>query len=812
MVRVWKVVGVSLLLGMAAGCVEEVGEDCSATPAVCANGYHCDVASRLCVKTPPWKPDGGPHAPSGDGGQPRCSSDFECEGDPGGAYCAADLGRCVACVPERDTCPADQHCDPDTHACAPGCRLDEGCGEDERCDVQQNVCVQCLGDGDCASGTRCVDAQCVPGCENDGHCAAGESCCDGACVSTRQSATHCGGCGITCAPANATPLCSNGVCGVAACASGHVDCNKTVADGCETDVRVSLEHCGACGQTCAPANATATCQSGKCGIAACAQGYSDCNGDVRDGCEANLMSSLAHCGACGSVCARPNAQMTCQAGTCGYLGCMPGWTDLDGLPSNGCEYACTATPGPDLPDDGFVDSNCDGIDGDRSGAVFVSLSGNDAWTGTMQAPKRTVQAAINAAAQSGRDVYVSAGTYNIGTLALANGVSIYGGFNPTNWSRAAQYEVTFQHDGSVSAGRLVGASGSGLTSETVLDRITLRTPNASGSGVSNYGLHCTNCPGLVVRRSTVRTGNGSPGANGVDGANGAHGGHGSAGIAGACDLVFGAAGGLGGGASCVNAGGGRGGGGGTTGAGQRGFSSQSGIPGGLGGSHNGCSGGGAGGIGASGSSGGPGANGNGGTGQFTNGFWQGQSGTAGAPGVNGLGGGGGGGGGAQSGTFCNDGTGNGGGGGGGGGCGGTAGTGGGAGGGSFAVVLVNSTGAQVMHSTLASGRGGSGGAGGAGGCGGNGGAGGPGGNTCTSEVGRGGNGGLGGGGGRGGHGGGGAGGPSYALVRLNTQLTPVVSTLSAENLGLGGPGGSRACYGVTTQGQSGQSGVSGQIH
>ena len=47
------------------------------------------------------------------------------------------------------------------------------------------------------------------------------------------------------------------------------------------------------------------------------------------------------------------------------------FVDLDGNPANGCEYACTAT-GPDLPDDSFIDSNCDGIDGDASKAIFVS--------------------------------------------------------------------------------------------------------------------------------------------------------------------------------------------------------------------------------------------------------------------------------------------------------------------------------------------------------------------------------------------------------------------------------------------------------
>ena len=52
---------------------------------------------------------------------------------------------------------------------------------------------------------------------------------------------------------------------------------------------------------------------------------------------------------------------------------------------------------PDLPDLGFVDSNCDGIDGTEKDAIFVSPNGNDGNPGTKSQPKREVQAAVTAA-------------------------------------------------------------------------------------------------------------------------------------------------------------------------------------------------------------------------------------------------------------------------------------------------------------------------------------------------------------------------------------------------------------------------------
>ena len=96
-------------------------------------------------------------------------------------------------------------------------------------------------------------------------------------------------------------------------------------------------------------------------------------------------------------------------------GTTPGDADHDGYADAGdCApgNAAVHPRAPDLPDRAYVDSNCDGIDGTESDAIFVSPLGSDGDSGQKERPKRQIQAAVSAAAGRGKYVLVAAGSYS----------------------------------------------------------------------------------------------------------------------------------------------------------------------------------------------------------------------------------------------------------------------------------------------------------------------------------------------------------------------------------------------------------------
>ena len=475
----------------------------------------------------------------------------------------------------------------------------------------------------------------------------------------------------------------------------------------------------------------------------------------------------------GAATAAPAGTATSASGTAGgsTVGASPETSAATGP-------ACEAT---DVPDLGFVDADCDGIDGTASSSVFVSASGADGAAGTQEAPLRTISAGIAAAKAKGvKAVLVSAGQY-AGGLVVENGISVYGGYAPDSWQRAGA-GATLVAGGQTPYGA-EAARAEGISSPTTLQRLSLIAPAVAGAGGSSYGLRAVQASRLRLEGVAISAGAGKAGITGKTGTQGAVGAVGKDGGSGSCDdrEAFG----KGGEAANWRAGAGGDGGrglydgldgnsnvGGQTG----GFGGLSGFPEGEDG-HDG-------GMGWIGNDGADGEGGAGGS--IVGGRWSGTKGKAGATGEPGWGGPGGGGGGGQSGLTWFQGGGNGGGGGGAGGAGGQGGTGGTAGGGSFGLLAVDSHGLEVVGSTIKSANGGAGGAGAKGGPGGTGGAGGKGGTACLSEVGEGGAGGKGGTGGAGGEGAGGAGGPSYAIYGTGGQLTVSDTALT---YGTGGSGG-----------------------
>ncbi len=425
----------------------------------------------------------------------------------------------------------------------------------------------------------------------------------------------------------------------------------------------------------------------------------------------------------------------------------------------------------DNPDSSFVDSNCDGIDGNIDNAIFVSSSGDSGNSGTIISPLLTINSGIAMANSLGKqNVYIAIGTYNE-LVILENGVSIYGGYADTKfWKRVAVNSSVVSFDNMNVAGinNRVAISGMDISSETIIDSLNIATTNTLEAGGSNYGVRCVNCNGLIVRNNIVSVGNaanGSRGIDGIDGIDGINGNNGSDG----CELptICGA-----GGSSVSlfdpiagllnNSGqGGQGGQGNQMGSTGGSVDNVSAGIGGVGTEFCGT-------IGMSGSDGSNGSNGidrtQGITGSgFTifSGFWLGNPGEVGQIGGRGESGAGGGGSGGTGTTTtpsfpfsCNEQAGAGGGSGGTTGGIGSGGSGGQAGGSTFGIFLINSNLSLIQNNTISVGNPGLGGLGGRGGHGGHGGHGGIGGQDVSQIItgGRGGNAGDGGTGGDGGKG------------------------------------------------------------
>jgi len=616
---------------------------------------------------------------------------------------------------------------------------------------------------------------------------------------------NCGSCNNKC---NQNALCASGSC---QCNAGYANCNGSWGDGCEINTTNDPYNCGGCNISCYsyPQVKTANCVSSQCVILSCNSPYANCDGYVTNGCETNLSNDVNNCGSCNNKCGQ-NAQ--CVNSTCQ---CLPGYANCDNNWSNGCELLITE----DKPDDAFVDSNCDGIDGDKTKAIFVDAStGSDSNSGAFGSPVKTITKGIQLASASNpvKYVIVSEGNY-YETFTLANGVSIYGGYSRAhNWARSNSYIVNVYPDSS-------GIRGSNITNRTDIDRINIYAADATVASGSSYGMFLSNSTNIYINRCTIMGGKGGDGTNGANGANGIsnnpstmNGSPGQPGCedsTGFCDSCARPQGGAGGISACgMN--GGRGG--------NAGHSDNYGDNGSAGVGPYGA--GGAGGLGSEccrgsaapyswqyGGNGANGANGYNGTpgssfGTLTeSGYLATNSGGDGGNGVHGAGGGGGGGGGGGT-TDC-DSYGSSGGGGGAGGCGGYGGKGGTGGGASVGIYLSNST-VNISYSTISTkngGNGGSGGIGGVGSAGGAGGAGGPYGGSGEQDDGSmGGPGGAGGKGGNGGYGGGGGGGPAACIFKYgNSNVTLNSVTFSQGSGGAGGWGGG---------GNSGSNGISVNIY
>jgi hypothetical protein len=317
-----------------------------------------------------------------------------------------DGPRPDACAAIIETCNhADDDCDGDVDEdfdTAIDPRNCGGCGN--RC-FQPNTAGTCANsqchyeclpgwvdrDNDPANG---CDYQCTPTNFGVEACDLVDNDCDGTPddgLALDSDVDNCGQCGRVCLALHASPTCSAGQCGAGDCDLGFADILPMIT-GCEYQCPVFPTRAETCdnrdedcdglvddgplpgvGDTCTQPGLEALGDTGECtfGTTECRFGAPACIGyrgpssevcnQRDDDCDGHTDETFdeqndpRHCGGC-DPCMVANALAGCSAGSCTVATCLPGFVDHDGLPGNGCEYACTPS-GPEVCDG--VDNDCD---------------------------------------------------------------------------------------------------------------------------------------------------------------------------------------------------------------------------------------------------------------------------------------------------------------------------------------------------------------------------------------------------------------------------------------------------------------------
>lgn len=317
-----------------AGSCGTCGNVCPSGPhstAVCQNGgckLNCDPGWADC--------DGNPNNGCEihvDVDTANCGScGHGCAIANGTAACMAgtcQIAQCNAGFADCNTSPTDG-CEINTQTnpqncgtCGHGCSISNGTAA-----CSAGMCAV----GSCNSGYQDCDGLVSNGCE----------------VNTASDPNHCGSCTTVCNLANATAGCSNSQCTVAACNTGYANCNNAPGDGCEVNTNTDPVNCGFCTHQCFVANGVAGCGAGQCTVASCNTGWGDCNGLSQDGCEINTTNDVNNCGGCGqscsTSCAGNVAATSCAGSACSITACTSGWSNVDGVCTNGCECPLSTTP------------------------------------------------------------------------------------------------------------------------------------------------------------------------------------------------------------------------------------------------------------------------------------------------------------------------------------------------------------------------------------------------------------------------------------------------------------------------------------
>lgn len=178
--------------------------------------------------------------------------------------------------------------------------------------------------------------------------------------------------------------------------------------------------------------------------------------------------------------------------------------------SGGNETVCVSTDS-DTPDDDFVDSNCDGIDGDLARAVFVSPDGTDGADGALTTPLRSIDEAIELATSTQREVYVCNGTF-IEPVTITTPVAVYGGYDCENGARRTKDRAV------VAPPHGVALTIQNVAGEVHVERLAFRAVDGVAPGDSSQAGSIVAAGDVTLSRVEFKAGKGADGKPGAPGA------------------------------------------------------------------------------------------------------------------------------------------------------------------------------------------------------------------------------------------------------------------------------------------------------
>jgi hypothetical protein len=215
-------------------------------------------------------------------------------------------------------------------------------------------------------------------------------------------------------------------------------------------------------------------------------------GDIDDGC-----GGVLFCAACECVNGTPSAP-TC--GTCG-LGmtvCEPG------------ESGSATCDTPEIPG---LSTNCDEI-------VYVHPGGSSTGDGTIAAPFRNPQQAVDFASSTGARIVLFAGASNTiyeGPVSISAPVSLVGGYD-LGFQRNLGYQPTIeteQYDTDHSWAHTVGLEIVDVTLPVLITNLRFDVVDATVNQRSNYALVVKNSNNVTFRNVYARSGEAGDGNHGI---------------------------------------------------------------------------------------------------------------------------------------------------------------------------------------------------------------------------------------------------------------------------------------------------------